>query len=221
MRTTTAIWKTCVAALIAVSAQGASAAFLTSSSAFGSNSLVTDTLSGLTWLNLDVTQGMSFNAVSQGLATDPLYADFRVATRGEVDALFGDGGFYVNSGVIGDTNPTRLASGAAFASAFNGVMQSNGTEFFQGYLGDALSPIDPAHGVFSLWRAGVGFNPASTTVAFAFDDGTGPVSSQSDPGTGTWLVAKSTVSPVPEPATYALMLAGLAVVGAAVRRRRS
>jgi hypothetical protein len=37
---------------------------------------------------------------------------------------------------------------------------------------------------------------------------------------GTFEATKSSVSPIPEPETYAMMLAGLALVGAAARRRR-
>jgi hypothetical protein len=38
---------------------------------------------------------------------------------------------------------------------------------------------------------------------------------------GTFDATKSSVSPIPEPETYALMLAGLALVGAAARRRKA
>jgi hypothetical protein len=38
---------------------------------------------------------------------------------------------------------------------------------------------------------------------------------------GTWAVSGSPVAPVPEPAGYALMLAGLATVGTLARRRRA
>lgn len=38
---------------------------------------------------------------------------------------------------------------------------------------------------------------------------------------GTWTVSGSPVAPVPEPASYALMLAGLATVGTLARRRRA
>ncbi len=38
---------------------------------------------------------------------------------------------------------------------------------------------------------------------------------------GTFEATKSSVSPIPEPETYALMLAGLALVGAAARRRQA
>ena len=83
-------------ALVAFSAAGsASAQFIASDGAFGSDSLVTDTISGTTWLNLDATMGLSLSAVRTNLESDPLYADFRFATSSEISGLFGDAGFCV------------------------------------------------------------------------------------------------------------------------------
>ena len=197
----------------------AQAQFSASDSALGANSLVTDSVSGLTWLNLDVTMGQTFNSVSHDLSFDPQFADFRIATRSEVVGLFYDAGFCVGAVSCGFTDPDRLAAGASFAGAFNGVTHANGSESFLGYLGDSAYPIDPANNVYGLWRAGVGYDPSSPTVSRAFDDYTSPVSSQSAPDTGTWLVAKTVVSPVPEPSTWALMLAGIAAVALVFKRR--
>ena len=209
----------CVASAATLIPFGAQAQFSASDSALGAHSLVTDSVSGLTWLNLDVTLGQTFNSVTHDLSVDPQFADFRIATRSEVVGLFYDAGFCVGGVSCGFTDPARLAAGASFAGAFNGVTNANGSETFLGYLGDSAYPIDPAHDVYGLWRAGTGYDPSSPTVSRAFDDYTSPVSSESAPGTGTWLVAKTVVSPVPEPSTWALMLAGLAAVALVIKRR--
>jgi hypothetical protein len=198
---------------------GAQAQFSASDSTLGAHSLVTDSVSGLTWLNLDVTVGQTFNSVAHDLSVDPQFADFRIATRSEVVGLFYDAGFCVGAVSCGITDPARLSAGASFAGAFNGITHANGSESFLGYLGGSAHPIDPAHDVYSLYRAGTGYDPSSPTVSTAFDDYTSPVSSQSAPDTGTWLVAKTVVSPVPEPSAWALMLAGIAAVALVFKRR--
>jgi hypothetical protein len=216
MRTTTqAIWQVAAAALLALSAATASAQFVAhDNAAFGDDSLVTDALSGRTWLNLDLTRGRSFNSVELAMPQG-----FRAATIREVDALFLDAGFALNIPVGGDlSDPARLAAGASFADAFHGIQRSDGSELFLGYLGAELgAPLPGTDNARLIWRAGVGYHPGNTIVATAFDDATGGYSDGSAPDTGTWLV--SLTAPVPEPGTYALILGGLAAIGLVIRRR--
>jgi len=205
----------CVAVLMA---GPASAQFVASDGIFGADSLVTDTTSGTTWLNLDVTMGMSLNAVKASLATDPLYSDFRFATSREVTGLFGDAGFCVNAvDCNAITDPARLAAEASFAQAFD----DDGSGLYLGYIGEHAYPIDPAHDIYGTFRTFVSYDPASPYVGRASDDFTGPASVQALANTGTWLVSKSLVAPIPEPSRYALMLAGFGVVAFIARRRRS
>lgn len=221
--------------VLALSAQSAAALFVASSSdEFGRNSLVVDSTSGLTWLNLDVTAGLSFNAVAGLLETDARFEDFRFASLDEVAALFFSAGFSVDipSGDLSD--PDRLALNSSFAKAFVGV-RSKGTETFRGYTGEPGFAIDPANGVYSLQVAGVGVRSGARFAATAFTDEVSYFSPLGYAGVGSWLIydpgfdsldamsrvaTLSAVTPIPEPSTYALMALGLLVVAAVIRRRR-
>ena len=199
----------------------ANAQFVTSdSAAFGEDSLVTDILSGQTWLNLNVTQGMSFNNVLLSLQLNPGMADFRLATRAEVTDLFRDAGFSVNfpSGDLSD--PSRLAAGASFADAFVGTTRDDGTETFRGFL-TRLAPINGDWTNWAMEAALVSFAPGSATVSEASLDTTAVNSNVANPEHATWLVSNRTVSPIPEPGTYALMLAGLGALGFVAHRRKA
>jgi len=196
----------------------ASAQFLTSDGVFGSDSLVTDTISGTTWLNLDVTMGLSLSAVRTNLESDPLYADFRFATSREIVGLFDDAGFCVGD-VSCDaiTDPSRLAAEASFASAF----RDDGSGQYLGYINDHSYVWYPVEdGLFGTFRSLVSYDPASPYVGHAYYDFNGPEGHQAFANTGTWLVSKTITAPIPEPSSYVLMLAGLGGIAFIARRRK-
>jgi hypothetical protein len=195
----------------------ASAQFITSDGVFGADSLITDTNSGTTWLNLDVTMGMSLNAVTVNLALNPLYSDFRFATSQDIIGLFGNAGFCVGA-VTCDaiTDPARLAAEASFVGAFD----DDGSGQYLGYIADRSYPINPADGFYGTFRSVIDYDPASPYVGHAYYDFNGPGSNRADPGTGTWLVSKTITAPIPEPSSYVLVLAGLGGIAFIVRRRK-
>ena len=201
----------------------ASAQFVTSDSQFGADSLVTDTLSGASWLNLNFTLGLSFDTVALKLALNPAYAGFRVATGDEVNVMFHDAGFSTNIPAGDLTDPVRLAAGQAFADAFVGVQVGPTTELFHGRTTNASSihtpPGEPP--LYYFWGSGVSFDSSSTFASTSADDITAGYGASADPWIGTWLISRTAVAPVPEPSTYALMLAGLGALGFVVCRRKA
>ena len=223
MRGTNYIRRVGAAAILAFTAQFASAQFITQDSAtLGDDAFVVDTLSGLTWLNLNVTRGLSYDAVVNQLALDPALAEFHIATYTEVGALFHDAGFSVDIPTGNLTDPARLAANASFADAFIGLPPgtppySSSGEFFLGntFLGNAL-PSSP-----NLNVSGVSYTSGSGVVPTAFTDSTGPHRDAAVAYMSTWVVSNRPISPVPEPETYALMLVGFAALGAVTRRRAS
>jgi len=103
------------------------------------------------------------------------------------------------------------------------------TEMTGTWNGEEITTLKPPGGYFSndnllfggrpqLDGQGLSFSTFGRNVNFFYGatyfraDGSGP----SKVGTFT-----ATIAPIPEPETYALMLAGLALVGAAARRRKA
>jgi len=189
----------------------ASAQFITSDGAFGADSLVTDTISGTTWLNLDVTMGMSLDTVEANLALNPLYSDFRRPELFEIIGLLGDAGFCVGDVTCDSiTDPSRLAAEASFAAAFN----DDGSGRYLGHVSDGFLPNSMTFGTY------VNYDPASPYVGTAHYDFLLPGSGNAHADIGTWLVSKTITAPIPEPSSYVLVLAGLGGIAFIVRRRK-
>lgn len=206
------------AALLAVSAQ-ANALLVVSPSIYGPTSLVTDTQSGVTWLNLDLTRGRPYESIAADIQ---LMSNFRLATDFEIEQLFKNAGFFILYFSFLDpwptaeqlVDPVRLAGNQAFKTAFNGYGQPpDGPEGFGG---------------FTFWQprnawifSGAQVSPNESFVETAI---VGPVS-QADifetpplsADLSFWLVATGPVppaAPIPEPSTYLLLLVGLLAVAA-------
>ena len=63
-----------------------------------------------------------------------------------------------------------------------------------------------------------GYQNAAGSEVYAYNANAGGISADSLPANGSWSVV---AAPVPEPQTYAMLLAGLGLVGVIARRRRA
>jgi hypothetical protein len=210
-------------AVLVFGVQSASALLVTDNSRFGANTLIQDTNTGLSWLRLDQTVGRSFSDVASQLGSGGTYEGFRVATYAEASSLlFGnvaplDGNlFWLGAqpqplrnflNAVQFTTlfgaPVRYGPGLTFSSVVAGWYGS-GEDYSDGRCSLGPCFVQSAGVSWSLGRNGY--------AAGGFLDGVG-TGGQSF--TGTYLIA----APIPEPSTYALMLAGLLAVGWAARRR--
>ena len=210
--------KTLAAIAIAGASLGAHAQFV------ANGDYVTDTLSGITWLNPDATAGRSFNDVALGLVPGGDLYGFRMPTRPEIIQLMTDGGFYIVSGNLTDTNPARIAANDNFLDAFDAPVIS-GQRVVYG-LSSAVwwsAPLDPAEIAahdYHMGSFGVAAPVDQQFVAFGWDDTIGQQSAKAYSNMGTWLISTAPIAaPVPEPSTYALLLIGLGAIGFYVRKR--
>jgi hypothetical protein len=96
-----------------------------------------------------------------------------------------------------------------YAAAYPTNIQKADASQFLPFLGDAVITSETGHGVFD-----VHFNGTTFVVS---QIGTFPA----QPEDGIFVTADIVQNPVPEPETYALLLAGFGAIGWATRRRRS
>lgn len=177
----------------------------------GDGLLTRDTTSGMEWLDLTPTIGVTYNAVIAGFGGFTTTHGFSVARQADTVTLFANAGLTPVSG--SSTDPGTIAAGTALVDLLGCTSSCAGSPGAYGF-----ADLD----AFSI---GVGTVPALVVdpgVNVAWDaDGGGIVGKAvSAPGRGVWLL-RPTVIPLPSAALlFAPAFAMLFGVVAAARMRR-
>ena len=209
---------------------------------FGPGALTGDTATGLAWLDITSAGTRSFNDMtgvdgSNEFAPGGAFAGFRYATMAEVKTLWIDAGIPESAMFFGlDAEGHNI-----------GTYQTNDASVFaaartlQGLIGYELTTANPPYVNAGGWETkglaldpgGIGFPRLETcTVGTGYCGGSSiPITQahldsvnatywQPLQGYHHWLVEDGFVPAVPEPSTYAMLLAGLGLAGFVGRRRR-
>lgn len=189
------------------------------SSPGGANNVTSDTATGLDWLDLTASSGISYDDILLQFGTGGTYEGWRHATQAEVNDLI------VNSAGLTLANQPIVDPQAIQFVAFFGITQTSavtGDVATRGrYNDDATGSIaNLAGSAFVAYRSGSTIFP-DYTEASILDDQPGINSVIPTNGTGHWLVrTSSNNSAVPEPSSFALAAIGLMGLGWFVRRKR-
>jgi hypothetical protein len=195
----------------------AKAGFLEVTTSFGPNTGLADLSTGLTWLDLSITNDQSFDSVLLNTASGGIYAGWQFATPAQLSAMFLD----YTGGITFFTDAGAPPSYSALALAFMNA------------LGGPLTTINnPANGFSRMSSAGflnVPFDLGTASYGYiAVDNFFGPsidpglngssVENLGVPGIGSWLVQST---PTPEPSSLSLLVfGGAAIFLARIRSRR-
>lgn len=101
-------------------AQSAIAAFVTMDTSFGANSAVLDSQTGLEWLSLNETVGLTYSQVTSQLGSGQQFAGFETVTRQDVFTLLADAGL-TDLGPAPVNDPAYVATAASFVDLFGGL----------------------------------------------------------------------------------------------------
>ena len=203
----TPLRKVAAAVVLLVGALPAFASFSTLDSTLGANSIVVDSGTGLEWLRLDATFGMSFEQVVSQMDPGEMFNGFSVASAADVTTLFKDAHVWAPLSPL--TSSADLAAGATFGSLF-GYFDTGTSLVTQGMTSMVTGP-----GGFLQQGIGLGYRPGVSISSF--DDAAFSRVAAFD-NVGTWLIR--TVPAVPEPSTYLYLSIGLLAVGVVARRVR-
>jgi len=196
--------------LAAVLSGNATASLVSEDSPFGAGTITLDTNTGLRWLDLTESNGLSHDQVLQGLMAGGTFEGYRLATSAELGQLFLDAGFVLDPGTLGSFIPQNHDP-AVTLGGFVGVLGTNGNcgtgctfSFSAGFLGDPpFIPNTFAEGNFAFFDNTAGQDPSSPSAPVGRAILEGGSFGTGFSGQGAWLVQ------VPEPAMPLLFAAGL------------
>jgi hypothetical protein len=171
--------------------------FQATDSNFGLNSLTIDTTTGLGWLDLTASAGLSYQQVVAGTQPGGVFSGFRFATAQEVLGLYTSAGI-PGTGVYPASDPSiqsliSLVGATSFQDGHTEAIGISGTSHLGGQVVSSLD-FHYRTGVPTYSVSGVPEQSLVYSVNTSF------------PTVGSWLV-----SSVPEPASASIYL--LAVTG--------
>jgi len=194
---------------------------------FGADSVTLDTETGLEWLDITQSTGLSYSIVMDQFASGGVYEGFRYATELDVITFFDHAG--VRNSLLGSIGKEGLP--ASFESAVEDFMaltgfynagppsdrtlvRNNTALYDDGDPADDVSPIGLAWVQVSI-VTGIP-DPALSSGIVQNAIGI----NGSSPTQGNWLV-RDTVSPVPEPSSLVLLVTGaIGLIGYRRRKRK-
>ena len=183
---------------------------------FGPNSITQDTGTGLDWLDINFSDGMSFQAVASQMGAGGTFAGFRHATAAELNQFMINAGIDPTAAVaVFNFTPAQnfetLVGGPTAVQSFSGGGVSVGSFIVTfGMTSDAPTATTRNYGGTSWTTSTLLGGPAGFGIAMRGTE----VVTTANPDYGHWLVRV-----VPEPGTFALLVTGAAVL--MTRRRRA
>lgn len=199
-------------------------------SMFGVGAVTIDSSTNLAWLDLSITEGESFNEVSNQFGVGGIYSGYRYASPDEVYALFEAAQIPdINHGDPQYSSSTLALSSQANAAPALALIQLMGPSYQIMVAGVSLSEMagfssqhvtvngyDRIQMPYATVREGVVTQEGSQSFGEVFTVGSSLNPAESYVGVGSWLVR-----PVPEPSAIAMFCVGLALIAIAVARKRS
>lgn len=217
------------------------AAILSVDSTYGVDSITRDTDTGLDWLDVTVTSGLSFNEVSAQLGVGGAYEGYRYATLAELDQLIINFGYlrqlsncplqslhcdgpigisYQQEGIIEDMILTMGDTWDAYLDTINDSLDvsPNGAGYTRGLLGSTDLAGKQLTGFIyddeKVYRSDGSF--AGDIV-----DGVHSAWRSLDQSTSAETIGSFLVAPSPVPVPAAAWLFGSAILGLAGIKRKS
>ncbi len=196
-------------------------------SLFGSGSITIDTSTNLAWLDLSITEGISFNKVSNELESGGLYAGYRFASPDEVFLLFVAAqipdinvpGDFANYGTTENSSPALTLielMGPSYQVQTGDVLLSEIAGFSSQHV--LVNGFDLIQMPYATVREGVITQEGTQSFGEVFTTGSSIFPSNSYEGVGSWLVKPAVV---PVPPSIALFFSGLAFLTILARKNKS
>ncbi|NQD36466.1 hypothetical protein HPT27_05460 [Permianibacter sp. IMCC34836] len=189
----------------------------------GDGWITLDTVTGMEWLDVNLTAGQSFDQVRTG---DWMRRGFRFATQQELLQLFINAGIPDDGYDVGNTHPAEALALALLlgptidAGSRVSVAGLVGTDFFGNAVSFATHPVGEPFSalVGKIDYIDLSFIPGWTAIGEAHFTGGHPFSNESDSSFGSFLV-RGEAEPIPVPAPTTALLLAFSVLGLSRKRK--